>query len=135
MFSYLYEWIMNLSFYMVMVTAAMHVVPNSDYKRYIRFFTGLVLVVMLTDPILRLSGAGDLWQNLYDSPVYREQVEKMERAAKYFEGMSDDFGAERENPGPGKGEGGDGETGSTGNQETEEEEGAQIHVDEIRIGR
>ena len=32
---------------MIMVTAAIHVIPNSDYKRYIRFFTGLVLVVML----------------------------------------------------------------------------------------
>ena len=78
MFSYLYEWIMKLSFYMVMVTMVLHVVPNSDYKRYIRFFTGLVLTVMLTDPFFRLLGMGQLWQNLYESPVYREQVEKME---------------------------------------------------------
>ena len=60
MFSYLYEWIRSISFYMIMVTAAIHVIPNSDYKRYIRFFTGLVLVVMLTDPFLRLLGMGDL---------------------------------------------------------------------------
>ncbi len=91
MFSYLYEWIMNLSYYMVMVTAVMHIVPNSDYKRYIRFFTGLVLVLMLTDPVLGLLGAGDLWQNLYESPAYREQVEKMEQALQDFMGMSEDF--------------------------------------------
>ncbi len=52
MFDYLYEWIRNIAFYLVMITAVMHVVPNPDYKRYIRFFTGLVLTVMLTSRFL-----------------------------------------------------------------------------------
>ena len=39
MFEYLYGWMQNIAFYMVMVTAVMHIIPNSDYKRYIRFFT------------------------------------------------------------------------------------------------
>lgn len=124
MFSYLYEWIMNISFYMVMVTAVMHVIPNSGYKRYIRFFTGLVLVVMLSDPFLKLLGTGDLWQNLYDSPVYREQVEKMEQAAKYLDKMPEDF-----------------EDRIKYSQDIEaslkqdEEEGTSIEVEEIQIGR
>lgn len=132
MFSYLYEWIMNISFYMVMVTAVMHVVPNSDYKRYIRFFTGLVLVVMLTDPFLKLLNMGDLWQNLYESPVYREQLEKLEQAARYPAGMPEDM-----------------ETGlrdiwqedldkntleNTGTEE-DVDNGTQIIVEEIKIGR
>ena len=40
MFEYLYEWMQNIAFYMIMVTFIMHVIPNSDYKRYIRFFGG-----------------------------------------------------------------------------------------------
>ena len=89
MFTYLNQWIMNLSFYMVMVTAVMHIVPNSEYKRYIRFFTGLVLAVMLADPFLRLLGTGDLWADLYESPVYQEQLEKMEEAAQFLDGIAD----------------------------------------------
>ena len=118
MFSYLYEWIMNLSYYMVMVTAVMHIVPNSDYKRYIRFFTGLVLVLMLTDPVLGLLGA-----------AYREQVEKMEQALQDFMGMSEDFEEESKER--------DQEdfAGSMGSAGTEEDAGTQIRVDEIKIGR
>jgi len=120
---------MNLSYYMVMVTAVMHIVPNSDYKRYIRFFTGLVLVLMLTDPVLGLLGAGDLWQNLYESPAYREQVEKMEQALQDFTGMSEDFEEESKER--------DQEdfAGSMGSAGTEEDAGTQIRVDEIKIGR
>lgn len=117
MFSYLYEWMMKLSFYMIMVTMVMHVIPNSDYKRYIRFFTGLALAVMLTDPFLRLLGMGNLWQKLYDSPVYQEQVEKMEEASKYLNGGYEDRKAAFQ----------DQEEG------TPPEEA--IGVDEIKIGR
>ena len=64
MFDRIYLWVQNLAFYMVMVTAVMHVIPNTEYKRYIRFFTGMVLVVMLTAPFLKFLGIGDSWQNL-----------------------------------------------------------------------
>ena len=76
MFEYLYEWMQNIAFYMIMVTFIMHVIPNSDYKRYIRFFTGLVLAVMLAAPVLKLFGMGDVWQNLYGNETYQEQVKK-----------------------------------------------------------
>ena len=40
----------TLHFYMIMVTAVLHLLPNSDYQKYIRF-TGLVLVILLIAPI------------------------------------------------------------------------------------
>ena len=116
MFSYLNQWIMNISFYMIMVTAILHIVPNSEYKRYIRFFTGLVLAVMLADPFLKMLGAGDLWENLYESPAYREQVDKMEEAAQYLNGITD---------------------GDLENIQEDEETEAEtdIYVEQIEIGR
>lgn len=88
MFDYLYEWIRNIAFYLVMITAVLHIVPNPEYKRYIRFFTGLVLVVMLTSPILKLMGMDGSWRELYDTREYQGQLRKMEEAARYLEGSS-----------------------------------------------
>ncbi len=85
MFDYLYEWIQNIAFYMVMVTAIMHIIPNPDYKRYVRFFTGLVLVIMLAAPFLKLLGLGDSWENLNDSKAYQDQVKKIEQAMQSLE--------------------------------------------------
>ena len=56
MFDYLYEWIQNIAFYLVLVTAVLHAVPNKAYKKYVRFFTGLVLILMIITPVLRLFG-------------------------------------------------------------------------------
>ena len=40
MLEYIYEWMENIAFYMVLVTAVMHLLPDSDYQKYVRFFTG-----------------------------------------------------------------------------------------------
>ncbi|MGF0034095.1 stage III sporulation protein AF [Bariatricus sp. SGI.154] len=126
MFEYLYGWMQNIAFYMVMVTAVMHIIPNSDYKRYIRFFTGLVLVVMLTAPFLKILGMGDTWQGLYANARYQEQVQKMEEATKYLEEVKPYDYLE-----------GVGKTseGGQGNEMDSSEENAKIDVEEIRIGR
>ncbi len=145
MFTYLNQWIMNLSFYMVMVTAVMHIVPNSEYKRYIRFFTGLVLAVMLADPFLRLLGTGDLWADLYESPVYQEQLEKMEEAAQFLDGIADNDLVQIKEADPVNGTGLERGTDNQkdtqagreeqGNPEGEEDEGSRIRVEKIEIGR
>ena len=54
MLEYIYEWMENIAFYLVIVTALMHMVPGEDYKRYIRFFVGMLLILMLMTPILNL---------------------------------------------------------------------------------
>lgn len=56
MFDYIYEWIQNIAFYLVLVTAVLHAVPGKDYKKYIRFFTGLVLILMILTPLLQVFG-------------------------------------------------------------------------------
>ena len=119
MFDRVYLWVQNLAFYMVMVTAVMHVIPNPEYKRYIRFFTGRVLVVMLTAPLLKFLGIGDSWQNLYHSREYQEQVKKMEEAIRSFEEV-DIGGYYRE----------------SGTEDSADTEGGDvIGVEEIRVGR
>ena len=43
MFEYLYEWMKNIAFYMVLITAVIHILPNSIIKVY---------------PVLYRNGAG-----------------------------------------------------------------------------
>lgn len=120
MVGYLYKWIENLTVYMVLVTAAIQMIPGAGYKKYIRFFTGLILILMLMAPMLKIFGADGGFKNLYNSEAYRQQVQKMEDVASYLEEikMEDYLGEDRL---PDIGEEG----------ETED----AIEVEEIQIGR
>jgi len=71
MFEYLYEWLRNISYYLILVTAVTYVLPSGSYRKYIRFFTGLVLILMLLTPVLNLFGknegmAGNLAKKYYE---------------------------------------------------------------------
>lgn len=54
MFDYLYEWLRDISYYLILVTAVTYVLPSNSYRKYIRFFTGLVLILMLLTPVRNL---------------------------------------------------------------------------------
>ncbi len=129
MFDKLYLWMQNIAFYMVMVTAVMHIIPNSDYKRYIHFFTGLILVVMLASPFLKFLGLGDSWQNLYASKAYQEQVKKMEQAIQTLEEADTNYYDIWEE------EQRDALSGDSKSNSEKTEESNKIDVEEIKIGR
>lgn len=110
MFEYLYEWIQNLAFYLVLVTAVIHMIPESGYKKYIQFFTGLVLILMILTPVLRVFGMDSHIKDIYQNPEYEAIIEKIEEAGQ-AEGWIAEYAGET----------------------SEEKNG--IEVEEIQIGR
>ena len=126
MFRYFYEWAQNLAFYMVLVTVVLHAVPDSGYKKYIRFFTGMVLILMILTPIFKIFGMDSQIVNIYKSREYEAKLREIEEATDYLKDIDS----------PGMLE----ETlKNTGPQETSEgdyakgQEGNSIKVEEIQI--
>ena len=78
MFAYLYEWIRNVAFYLVLVTALLHVLPRSGYQKYIRFFTGLVLILLVLAPVLKLFQMEEELRDAYRDDFWLEQLEEIE---------------------------------------------------------
>ena len=66
MLAYIYDWIENITFYLVLVVAVLHMGPGDGYKRYIRFFVGLILILMLSGPILKMWGMNEFPKEEYE---------------------------------------------------------------------
>lgn len=45
-----YNWIKCLAYFYILLNMILHLVPAKSYERYVRFFMGLVLIVMLLTP-------------------------------------------------------------------------------------
>lgn len=88
MLEYIYQWIENIAFYLIIFTVAMQMIPNNNYKKYIQFFTGLILIIMLAGPILKIFGAEQDFQDFYKSAEFEQKVKEIEEATKYLEGIS-----------------------------------------------
>lgn len=61
----LYRWILNISVYLIVTAAVMHAIPGKEYEKYVRFFSGLVLILLLFTPLLKLTGKENGFRNAY----------------------------------------------------------------------
>ena len=121
MFRQLYDWIQNIAVYLILVSAVMHAIPGKDYEKYIRFFSGLILILLLLTPLLNLTGMAEEFTSLYKSREYEmdrkeiEDAEEMFRNADLLDFVPEEYRGYMEN-------------------EEDEENGGRIEVEEIRIG-
>lgn len=52
----IYSWIKNLVVYLILSNVLNHMIPGSNYKKYIGFFSGLIIVVILLEPLSFILG-------------------------------------------------------------------------------
>lgn len=91
-----YEWIQNLAFYLVVMTAVLEVLPGNEYKKYIQFFTGLVLILLVVTPVFRVTGAVEGFRAEYarqEQSLEAEVKRQKERfeSADVFEFLSEEY--------------------------------------------
>lgn len=84
MFEFLYEWVRSLAYYMVLMTAILQVIPNKEYKKYIQFYMGLIIVLMLCTPILKIMGMEEQLFERYKSNVYELEIKELEEKSEYL---------------------------------------------------
>lgn len=47
----IYEWTKNLACYYILLSAVMHFLPDNSYKKYISYYMGLLLILLLLFPV------------------------------------------------------------------------------------
>lgn len=69
------QWIQNISVFLIVSSAVLHAVPGKDYRKYIRFFTGIILILLLAEPVLELSGMAERIEVIYQENRYEGETE------------------------------------------------------------
>ena len=80
MIAFIYEWMENIAFYLVILVAIMQMIPQNSYQKYIRFFAGMILILMLAGPLLKVFGMTELHNR-----EYQNALQEIEDATGYME--------------------------------------------------
>lgn len=80
----LYQWVENIAFYMVLMTAALHLIPGDGYRKYLKFFTGLLLILLVISPLLKVAGMEKTFEEVFQKHTYEEELRKIEEQTKYL---------------------------------------------------
>ena len=84
----LYQWVENIAFYMVFMTAALHLIPGDGYRKYLKFFTGLLLILLVLSPVLKIAGMEKTFREVFEKYTYEEELQRIEEKTKYLEEVS-----------------------------------------------
>ena len=80
-----YQWIQNLSVLLVLSAVILHLVPGKDYGKYVRFFSGMVLLLLFLEPMLKLTGTDGMITKLYEGNLAKEDQAEKELLQKLYE--------------------------------------------------
>lgn len=47
----LYNWIRNIAYYLIFITVVLNLLPGKKYEKYIKFFAGMVLILLVLKPL------------------------------------------------------------------------------------
>jgi stage III sporulation protein AF len=47
----IFDWIRSIIYYLIFITVVANLLPNKKYEKYIRFFAGMVLILLVLKPI------------------------------------------------------------------------------------
>ena len=82
MFEYVYEWLENLSGYMLLMAVVTQILPDGEYRKYIRFYCGMVLIIMLITPLFQLFGIREEFEQTYAESEYKRIMRELEEASE-----------------------------------------------------
>lgn len=86
-----YQWVRNLAVYYIVLTAAMHLMPSRQYGTYIRYFMGVLLVLILTSPLLGLLRLDEAMDAQFRRELLEEEFFSSRWGQMYGEGADSGY--------------------------------------------
>lgn len=80
-----YEWIRNIVVFMILNTLIMNVFGDSNYKKYIRLVTGMILVIIVISPIIDFLRMSDKVDHLFEVSVFTADTSEFKSELKMME--------------------------------------------------
>ncbi len=85
------QWVRSIVIYMILVTTLWYLLPDNQYKKYIRLFTGLLLILIVLKPAADFLTEADLVDVLYDAAVVWQEDSESEQVLGQLEESDNSF--------------------------------------------
>ena len=80
-----YGWVKNLVCFYIFITAVLHLLPKESYRKYVRFFAGLLLAILVLTPVLSLFGNRENLYEKIEQMGFFQEMENLKLDTAYLE--------------------------------------------------
>ncbi len=75
----LYQWVAGILCFMIFASAVRAVLPSKKYEKYIRFFTGMVLILVVVQPVMEPFGLEDRLARYFEAIGFQREAQDLKR--------------------------------------------------------
>mgnify|MGYP000503686006 CR=1 FL=1 len=65
------EWIRQIIIYVILVTVLRGLIMKPQYEQYFRFFSGIVLILLVVSPVLRVLHQDTAWHDTVEQYLFQ----------------------------------------------------------------
>ena len=116
----IYNWILKLSFFAVLGSVILQMIPDHGFQKYVRFVLGLILTVMLIVPVLEVLNKRNVLEEIYHNSTYKIEIGEMEERSRKIQ--NDILGI-------------DGQSAEDPDRAENADQSGRIEVGQIEVGR
>ena len=82
---HIYQWIKGIIFFLIFITIISNLLGKSDFKKYIGIITGMILILLVITPLLKLFRLDDKFNFFYDANLFWGKREELTNQVGYME--------------------------------------------------
>ncbi|MEG0370033.1 MAG: stage III sporulation protein AF [Hungatella sp.] len=75
----LYQWVANITFYFIFITVVSNLLPNKKYEKYCRLFMGMVLILLVIQPLTASLRLEDRLAYYFESITFQNESEDLKK--------------------------------------------------------
>lgn len=70
-----YEWVRNITYYMIFITVVGNLLADSKYEKYLRFFAGMILILLVLKPLTGSLRLDERIAYLFESISFQKEAD------------------------------------------------------------
>lgn len=82
---YIFGWIRDIAFYTLLMEVVLHMLPEQGQKKYLQFFMGIVLIILVISPVLSAAGLERQLDETYVRQTSDQEFEEFQKRQQEIE--------------------------------------------------
>lgn len=87
----IYGWMRGIACYFIFMTAVLNCLPDDRYRKYVKSFLGLILMLVFCGPVLKIFSLGDIISENYRTASIQEEVREIQQSAELVKELQEDY--------------------------------------------
>ena len=91
MTQHIYKWMENLAYFFIFLSAVLNFMPDNSYRKYVQYFMGILLMLLLLSPILQFLNINERIETSFYDYLQEEESRQLQQWEDYAQELEEKY--------------------------------------------